>query len=119
MVSHYRNSQKFKNLSRQSPETKSNTATSHYCGDTTLEKQWDPHPRYRFTQSHLKFLGTLADLRDQPGWIFPTAAKILVNVTQTDDTDTWSGQVEDSEERGMFLCMPLSAFCSFHSANSP
>lgn len=88
---------------RQSPESKSNTVTSHYCGDTALEKVWHAYPRYRFTQSHLKFLGTLADLRDQPGWIFPTAAKILFNVTQTDDVDTWSGQVEGSEERGMFL----------------
>lgn len=61
-------------------------------------------PRYRFKQSHLRFLGTFADVRDQPGWILPTATKILVNVIHTEDTDAWRGQVEGSEECGMFLC---------------
>jgi hypothetical protein len=91
--------------------------TQKRFGDDTLTKLWDLNPRYRFTQSHLRFLGTFADVRDQPGWIFPTAAKILVNITQTDDMDTWSGQVEGSEERGMFLCTPSFVIYSFRSAN--
>jgi hypothetical protein len=64
-------------------------------------------PRYRFKQGHLRLLDTLADVQDQPGWIFPTAAKILVNITQTEDEHIWSGQVEGSEERGMLLCKSL------------
>jgi len=81
----------------------SDTTNQRRCGDNTFEKLWDIYPRYRFTQSHLRFLGTFADVRGQPGWIFPTEAKILVNIMQTEDMDTWSGQVEGSEERGMFL----------------
>ena len=83
----------------------------------------DPYRRYRFKQSHLRLLATLADVREQPGWILPTAAKILVNVTQTEELDTWSGQVEGSQECGMFLCASFSVRCSltlpeFYSAST-
>jgi hypothetical protein len=61
------------------------------------------HPRYRFRQDHLIFLNTFTGVRNRSGWILPTAAKILVNVKQTEDAGTWSGQVEGSKERGMFL----------------
>lgn len=73
-------------------------------GDSNLENMWNLYPpRYRFTQNHLKYIGTFADARDKPGWIFPTAAKVLVNIFRTDDIDTWIGQVEGCEERGMFF----------------
>jgi hypothetical protein len=93
-------------------EENSIAATTLHFGNTTITKQSknvfkDKRgicSRYRFKQNHLRFLGTFADVRDQPGWIFPTAAKILVNVAQTEITDAWKGQVEGSEERGMFLC---------------
>jgi hypothetical protein len=74
------------------------------------------HPRYRFRQDHLIFLNTFTGVRNRSGWILPTAAKILVNVKQTEDAGTWSGQVEGSKERGMFLCTP-SVWCSFDAAN--
>lgn len=89
-----------------------------HFGDNTFKNIWNAKPRYRFTQSHLKFLGTLANIRAQPGWIFPTPAKVLVNIMQTEDMDTWSGQVEGSEECGMFLCALLFFRCSFRTANN-
>jgi WD40 repeat protein len=125
VLSHQRDGQQFKDLSRPSSKRKSRVATSLHpglhrghttnqeeFGDNTFEKLWDPCRRYRFTKSHLRFLGTFTDVRDQPGWIFPTAAKVLVNIMQTDDMDTWSGQVEGSEECGMFLCTSLFVCCS-------
>jgi hypothetical protein len=84
-------------------------------GDKNTWNQYPP--RYRFTQNHLRYIGTFADARVKPGWIFPTGAKILVNITQTDDMDTWIGQVEGCEERGMFFCTFLFVLCSFYSAN--
>jgi hypothetical protein len=61
------------------------------------------YARYRFKQIHLKFLCTFADVGERPGWILPTANKILTNVTPTGDVDMWRGQVEGSEECGKFL----------------
>jgi len=61
----------------------------------------DPNIQYRFTPDSLKFMSSFAHSGCQPGWILPTPSKILVNVMQTNDLDTWTGQVEGSEERGM------------------
>jgi len=81
-------------------------------GDSTKSKRFtrrattnkpDAFARYRFRQTHLRFLSTFADVRGQPGWILPSATKILVNVKGTGDADTWRGQVEGSEECGMFF----------------
>lgn len=81
---------------------RNNITNGRAFGHNTINV-WDAQSRYRFKQSHLKFLSTFADVRERPGWILPTAAKVLVNITQTEDIDTWSGQVEGSEECGMFL----------------
>jgi hypothetical protein len=93
----------FRRLEAKSSAVTFGNPTSTRRSNDTFEDKRSICPRYRFKQSHLRFLGTFADVRDQPGWILPTAAKILVDVTQTEDTDAWSGQVEGSDERGMFL----------------
>lgn len=70
--------------------------------------------RYRFKQEHILFLNTV-DVRAREGWILPTESKVLVNVRQTEDEGKWSGQVEGSEERGIFHCAHhyfLSVCCS-------
>ena len=117
----------FKDFSRHSSENKSSTTTplcrNHFpnqkhLGNDSFGKLWDGYPRYRFTQNHLRFLSTFADVQGQPGWIFPTAGKIIVNITQTEDIDTWNGQVEGSEERGMFLCAHILVRCSISSADN-
>jgi hypothetical protein len=61
-------------------------------------------------------LGSRQDTYPQPGWILPTATKILINVTETEYEDTWTGQVEGSEEDGMFLRTPLCFRCLFDAA---
>jgi hypothetical protein len=73
--------------------------------DTTIVEP-DFDVRYSFTNEHLKFMSSFEYAGSRPGWILPTPTKILVNVTQTEDADTWSGQVEDSEECGKFFCTP-------------
>jgi hypothetical protein len=73
----------------------------------------DALARYRFRQTHLRFLSTLEDVRGRPGWIFPSPTKILVNVTDTEDVDTWRGQVEGSQECGKFLGMDHNVCCTF------
>lgn len=90
-------------LGEASTSVDANAARQQLFGDSNIECPWNLCPRYRFTQHHLRYIGTFADARHKPGWIFPTAAKILVNIRQTDDLDAWIGQVEGSEERGMFL----------------
>lgn len=90
-------------LGRYATSREKHSPDSWLGDDGYFENLWNLYPRYKFTQNHLRYIGTFADARGKPGWIFSTAAKILVDITQTDDMDTWIGQVEGSEERGMFL----------------
>jgi hypothetical protein len=72
----------------------------------------DRNARYRFTQEILAlvnqpFSGT------SDGWILPRASTVLVNVEETEDVDTWMGQVEGSDEYGMFRRMCFAIFTIF------
>jgi len=58
--------------------------------------------RYRFKGQFIKFLGTVLSSGIKPGWIMPTKDKILVNVKETNDADTWIGQVDGTEDFGRF-----------------
>jgi hypothetical protein len=81
---------------------------------TILEPDIDA--QYRFIRENLKFMGTFLHSGNKPGWILPTPDKILVNVSPTDVEDTWRGQVQDSEEYGMFLCMHCDGLCHLNPA---
>ena len=70
--------------------------------DTTIVEP-DCNARYRFTRDHLKFMGAFAHSGSKPGWIMPSEDKILVNVMQTEDVDTWRGQVQRGGEEGKFF----------------
>jgi len=66
-------------------------------GETAIKPVYDA--RYRFTNDIL----ALPLTGIEAGWIFPTTTVVLVNVEETEIADTWTGQVEGSEEHGMFL----------------
>ena len=57
------------------------------------------------------------------GWILPTANKILVNVTEMEDAETWKGQVKGSEECGTFLRTHHNVGCfdiaNVHDSQAP
>jgi len=77
----------------------------------------DPGARYRFKQMHLRLLSTFANVRVLPGWILPTASSVLINVSPTTDAEIWRGQVEGSEECGIFLRRSVEriTMSSFHA----
>jgi len=59
--------------------------------------------QYRFKPNYIDLLYNAVVVEGaQPGWIMPKAETILVNVKQTDEENTWTGQVEGSEECGKF-----------------
>jgi hypothetical protein len=71
----------------------------------------DCHARYRFRQEILALVNQpFTGIMD--GWIFPTATTVLVNVKETGKADMWIGQVEGSEDHGMFLCTHCNVHCS-------
>jgi len=72
----------------------------------------DCHARYRFTQEILALVNQpFTGIMD--GWISPTATAVLVNVKETGKGDTWIGQVEGSEDHGMFL----RTYCNIHCSS--
>ena len=70
----------------------------------------DCDARYCFTREILALV-------NQPftgiseGWIVPTTTAILVNVKTTDKPDTWFGEVEGSEEKGLLQRMYYHVRC--------
>ena len=81
-------------------------------GETVIKPDCDA--RYRFTQEILSFLALVNKpfTGIQDGWILPRATAVLVNVKETGNADTWLGQVEGSEEHGMFLRTHCIICCS-------
>jgi hypothetical protein len=63
----------------------------------------DPYVQYVFTKKSLRFMESFDFSSSRAGWILPNPETILINVTTTQDEDTWLGEVEGSRECGKFL----------------
>jgi hypothetical protein len=63
----------------------------------------DPYVRYVFTKDTLRFMESFNYSSSRQGWVMPSPKKVFINVTTTQDDDTWLGEVEGSGECGKFL----------------
>jgi len=70
--------------------------------DTTIVEP-DPNAEYRFTLDALLFTGVYGIPGKHSDFIFPKETSVIINVTETDEPETWQGEVRGTKERGKFL----------------